>query len=177
MKGSLAILTTFLLLAGHAAAQPGPTGPPPTFKVVSGTDKTKGLIEFIETTTRLVPEQRAVIKEVVMIVNGMQVKQLVKEIVFVNVPVTEQRMVTIDAAKTRVITPDGKQLPIDEVWKRLKKDTVVLVSGDGNAPAQAYLKALNAETLVVIAPQPNGIVAPPIAVPPLGEKIPAPKKD
>jgi hypothetical protein len=81
------------------------------------------------------------------------------------------------------MTPDGKQLPIDEVWKRLKKDTVVLVSGDGNTPAQAYLKAVNPETLVLIAPQMDRIVAPGVTPlepkklePPL-EKIPPPPKN
>jgi hypothetical protein len=124
MKPALAILTTTLLLASQATAQPAPAGPPPTFKVVSGTDKTKGLIEFIETTTRLVPERREVLKEIAVVIDGRQVKQVVTEVVMVHVPVTVQSKVVIDAAKARVITPDGKQLPIDEVWKRLKQDTV-----------------------------------------------------
>ncbi len=183
MKDALAILTAFLLLTSFATAQPAPAGLPPVFKVVTGTDKTKGLIEFIETTTRVVPELREVLKEITVVENGVQVKQLVKELVTVHVPVTVQSKVVIDAAKSRVMTPDGKQLPIDEVWKRLKKDTVVLVSSNGNTPAQAYLKALNAETLVVIAPQMNGVVVPPVPPaivapkklePPL-EKLPPPK--
>jgi predicted P-loop ATPase/GTPase len=178
MKLAFAIVTTILLLAGHVSAQPAPAGPPPVFKVVNAADKTKGLIEFIETVTRVVPEQREVFKEIVVVKDGVQVKEVVKEKVSVYVPVTEQRIVMIDAAKSRVITPDGKQLPIDEVWKRLKKDTVVLVSSDGNTPAQAYLKALNQETLVVIAPQIDRIVVPPGVTPIEPKKLeppPAPR--
>jgi hypothetical protein len=62
-----------------------------------------------------------VAKEIVVIENGVQVKKLATEIVTEYVAVMEQKKVAIDAAKTRVITPDGKQLPIDEVWKRLKQ--------------------------------------------------------
>jgi hypothetical protein len=58
IKTAFAILTTFLLLARRAPAQPAPAGPPPGFKVVSATGKTKGLIEFIEALTRTVPVQK-----------------------------------------------------------------------------------------------------------------------
>jgi hypothetical protein len=158
MKASLAILTAFLLLASRATAQPAPSGPPPVFKVVHGADKAKGQIIFLETVTKTLPVQ----KQIEVIMNGVKVKQLVTELVLVQ----ETRTTAVDAAKSRVITPDGKQLPIDEVWKRLKQNTVVVISGDGNTPAQAYLRALNPETLVVIAPQMDRIVAPPVVVPP-----------
>jgi hypothetical protein len=186
MKIAFAIVSAFLLLAGNLSAQPAP-GVPPVFKVVSAADEKKGQIEFVETTTRVVPEQRAVVKEIVEIQNGMQVKRAVTETVTVYVMVMVQEISLIDAAKTRVMTPDGKQLPIEDVWRRLKKDTVVLVSSDGKTPAQAYLKALNAETLVVIAPQPMPQIGPapippkeppPPKAPPVPEKIaPPPPKN
>jgi hypothetical protein len=72
-----------------------------------------------------------------------------------NVFVPEERTTQIDATNSRVITPDGKQLPIDEVWKRLKANTVVLVSADGNTPAAAFLQALNAQTLIIIPGPPS----------------------
>jgi hypothetical protein len=66
--------------------------------------------------------------------------------------------VAYDAATSRVITPDGKQLPIDEVWKRLKPNTIIAISADSNTPDNAYLRALNPETLVLIpGPRPSGI--------------------
>jgi hypothetical protein len=64
---------------------------------------------------------------------------------------------TLDARDSCVMTPDGAQLRIDEVWKRLKPGTVLVVSGDGNRPAPAYLRALDPETLVFIpAPTKKG---------------------
>ncbi len=161
MRTALASLTALLFLANIATARPTPTGPPPVFKVVSGTNETKSLIEFVEVTYKYIPVQKEVAKEVVVLENGMQIKKIVKEVVSQYVPVMEERRVAIDAAKSRVITQDGKQLPIEEVWKRLKKDTVVLVSSDGKTPAQAYLRALNAETLVVMSPQLVRLVVPP----------------
>jgi hypothetical protein len=178
MKATFAIVTTILLLAGSATAQPAPAGPPPVFKVVHGSDNEKGQITLLETMTKAVPVQKVVFKTVAVVENGMNVSKTFKEIVTEHVTVEEQRTVMIDATRSRVITPDGKQLPIDEVWKRLKKDTVVLVSSDGNTPAQVYLRALNAETLIVIAPQMDRIVVPPGVTPIEPKKLeppPAPR--
>ena len=70
-------------------------------------------------------------------------------------------VIHIEAAKSRIITPDGKQLPIDEVWKRLKADSVVIFSTDGNTPGEAFLRALNANTLIIISPRPDFVPPPP----------------
>jgi hypothetical protein len=142
MKPILSIVTGLLIIASVAVAQPGPSGPPPSFKVVGSTDPAKGLIVFRETVYRTVPVQR----EVVEIVNGVRIKKTVTGYE----TVAEERTTQIDATNSRVITPAGKQLPIDEVWKKLKANTVVAVSADGNTPAAAYLRALNAETLIII---------------------------
>ena len=143
MKTTLAILTCLLLAPSIAQAQPGgQLGPAPTFKVVASTDKTKGVIVFRERSFKHVP----VIKEVVEIVNGQQVTKVVTTYE----TVAEDRLIEINAANSRVITPDGKQLPIDEVWKRVKANTVVLLSGDNNTPNPAFLRALSAETLIII---------------------------
>lgn len=158
MKTVIAIVA-IICTAGAATAQ---TGAPPAFKTVSSTNKDKGQIVFLETVVRMVPVQMAR----VVIKNGVQVTETVTEFR----PVFEQTLRAVDARNSRVITPDGKQLPIDEVWKRLKANTVVVVSADGNTPAQAYLRALNAETLVLILPAP-ALVADPVPVP-----IPVPKK-
>ena len=58
-----------------------------------------------------------------------------------------------DLGVSRVITTDGKQLPIDEVWKRLKPNTIVAISGNFNVPHESYLRALNPEILVIIPPE------------------------
>ncbi len=132
-----------VIIASQASAQPAaPLGPPPVFKVVNSFDKTKGQIIFLETLTRQVP----VTVERIVIVDGVQ--QKVTETRYV----TElmQQLAVHDATQGRAITPDGKQLPIDEMWKRLKVNTVVLVSGHGNTPNQVFLRALSAETLILI---------------------------
>ena len=85
------------------------------------------------------------VREVVKIKDGQQVKEKIT----VHVPVYEQYQTLIEAANSRIMTPDGKQLPIDEVWKRLKKDSVVAVSGGINPP-EVFLRALHADTLVII---------------------------
>jgi hypothetical protein len=142
MKPLLSILGCSLIMASVAVAQPGPNGPPPSFKIVTSTDPAKGHIVFGETVYRAVPVQR----EIVEIVNGQQVKRTVTEYV----TVAESRETKIDATNSRVITTDGKQLPIDEVWKRLKANTVVVVSADSSTPSAAYLRALSAQTLVIV---------------------------
>lgn len=141
------VLTSFFYLASTAAAQPGV---PPTFKTVASVDKEKGQIVFAYTVVKSVPQE----VEVVIIKDGQVFKERQTRYTYIS----EQRLSAIDASKSRVITPDGKQLPIDEVWKRLKPSTVVVVSADGNTPAQAYLQALNPATLVIIPPP---IIPPP----------------
>ena len=158
-------LTLGLLVAIGIRAQPVPTGSPPALKVVQSVDKTKGQIVFLEMVTRPVLVK---VKKIV-VVNGQNVA----------VEETQTRMelltvaVAVEVAKSRVITPAGEQLPIDEVWKRLKPNTVLAVSTDGKAPAKAYLDALNADTLVLIPPQ----AVTPKAPPPQPERLPLPKKD
>jgi hypothetical protein len=154
MKLILPILACSLIMASSAVAQPGPNGPPPSFKIVTSTDSAKGHIVFHEPVYRTVPVQ----KEIVEIVNGQQVKKTVTEYV----TVAETRETKIDATNSRVITPDGKQLPIDEVWKRLKANTVVVVSANSSTPPAPYLRALSAETLIIIPGSKLEKVAPPL---------------
>jgi hypothetical protein len=94
----------------------------------------------------------------------------------VQVPITEKVMInaklvdvtrvterdmhrTVDivyvVSEGRVITREGKQLPLDEVFKHVKADAPIAISGDFNMPAPAFLRALSAETLVVIPAQPK----------------------
>jgi hypothetical protein len=146
MKPFFFVLACFVLVTNDVTAQNVPQGLPPAFKVVVSTNPDKGELIFLDTVIRYVTEERFVQENV----NGVQITKTVK----VQVPVIEQRHILTDIGKGRVITPDGKQLPIEEVWKRLKANSVVLVSGDMNTPAPAYLRALNAETLVVIPAPP-----------------------
>jgi hypothetical protein len=116
----IAIAICVVVFAGLTLAQPGNEGSPPGLKIVSSVDKDKGQIIYIDTVMRAVPVQI----EKVVIVNGQQVREIVTEYRMI----LETRHVVFEAAQSRVITPDGKQLPIDEVYKRLKANTVVALS-------------------------------------------------
>jgi hypothetical protein len=140
-----------LLLASLATAQ---VNIPPAFKVIANVDKDKGHIIYADNIIRMVPVQKQVMK----IVNGQNVVEVVTEYV----SVVETRNVLIEAAKSRVITPDGKQLALDEVWKRLKANDVFALAADSNTPAKVYLRALSPDTLVVIPP---AVAMPPVPVP------------
>ena len=150
-------LLVILMPTTVALAQPG-SSVPPVFKIIAGLNKEKGQIAIQETVLRVVP----VTVEKAVVVNGQQMTVKVTEYQYVS----EQRVVVHDATKSRVITQDGKQLPIDEVWKRLTPKMVVVVSGDGKTPGQEFLRALNAETLVLILPPPTPMPLP----------VPEPKK-
>ncbi len=153
MRNAILSPTICLLAVTPVFAQP-PTSsaPAPTFMIVSKTTPAKGLMFSISYQT--VTEQVEV-KELVN-VNG-QVVEVIKNVSrSVYVPVETAR----DISNSRVITANGKQLPIDEVWKRLRPNTVVVLSGDVNTPAAAFLQALNPETLVIIAAPPKPMPAP-----------------
>src|SRR5580765_8402219 len=135
------VLTALLFAVGPALAQP-PKGSPPTFKVVDGTDPKTGKILFKEIRHQVVQviEKRQVLE------NGKNVIVDVAVNKFVPVEYTS----IIEANKCQIITPDGKQLPIDQVWKRVKAKSVVVVSGTGQTPGEAYLRLLAADTIVII---------------------------
>lgn len=150
-----------LVAASPAMAQPN--GPPPTLKIVTSVDMKKGMLFFKEVAYKPVTVTRE--REVDM--NGVKVKQQYTEVSMI----PEERVMTIDVSKSRVITTDGKQLPIDEVWKRVKANTVVAVSGGFNTPSEGFLRALNTEVLVVIPPAPTPVPVPvPMPVPPSEKK-------
>ena len=135
------VLTAFLFAAGQVPAQP-PKGSPPVFKVVDTTEPKSGKILFKEIVHQAVQvfEKRKVLQ------NGVEVVVDVAVNKFVAVEV----MTLIEANKCQIITPDGKQLPIDEVWKRVKAKSVVVVSGTGETPGQVYLNLLAADTIIII---------------------------
>lgn len=139
---SVATVIGVLIAASLVHAQPGGIGPAPVFKTVESVNKEKGVIQFREVVLSAVP----VVKEIVVNENGVQVKKTVT----VYETVAEQRMVEINAANSRFITPDGKQLPIDEVWKRIKAKSVVVFSGNSETPSQPYLRALSSDAVVII---------------------------
>jgi hypothetical protein len=109
---------------------------------VANVDEKKGQVFIVETLHKAVP----VTVERVVVVNGKEerVTETRQQMV------AEQRMIVIDMSNSRVITPDEKQLPLDDVWKKMKANSVIVMSANGNTPAAAYLRALNPETMVLI---------------------------
>jgi hypothetical protein len=125
-----------LVLAGFACGQPA--GPAPTFVVVRDAVPGQGLI--VLSTMKLVNELTP--RQQIYVVNGrvMTRTHYMSRWYYIQD--------TLDARDSCVITPDGMQLPIDEVWRRLKPGTVLVVSGDFNRPAPEFLRALSGDTLV-----------------------------
>ena len=146
---TLFAMAVMVLNASSSTAQPAaPTGVAPTLKIVSKIDKEKGEMLFEYSVSK--PVAVSVEKDVV--VNGITMKVVETELKFV----TESRVSLVKVSDSRVITTDGKQLPIEEIWKRINKGSVVAISGNNDTPAPAYLRALNPQTLIVIP----GIPAP-----------------
>src|SRR5262245_50307254 len=116
---NFALIAAFLV-ANAASAQP--PGPAPTFSLVRKTVHEKGHAILVRTQTiaEYVPFTEK------MLINGKLIDVTSYKMVYKQVAVD----ITYDLGTARVITPDGKQLPIDEVWKRLKPDTIVAISGN-----------------------------------------------
>lgn len=132
-----------IVLAGIATAQP-----PPILRIVANADKDKGQIFFAETVVQYVP----VTKTMIELENGVRVARTFTTYERVLV----ERVTVLDVAKSRVIAPDGKKVPAEELWKRLKKDSVFALSADSKTPAEAYLRLLNADTVVIVPPALKG---------------------
>ena len=147
MKTPLLTILGLVLSANLAWGQPAVPGPAPAFKIVTGADKDKGTITYRDTVTHAVPVQ----KIIAVNINGQVVNKVVTEYETRTVEVT----IMLPVADTRIITAGGKQIPIDELWKRVKADSVIVLSGNHDAPSQAYLRALNPETIVFIRSAPK----------------------
>jgi len=139
MRILVQILACFVLSANMATAQ-DPPGPAPKFVVVRDTIPKQGTI--VLKTMKAFSEEVPVKQKVN--VNG----QVQERTLYYHRAVYKYD--TLDARDSCVMTPDGMQLRIDEVWSRLKPGTVLVVSGDGNRPTRAFLGALSAESLVFI---------------------------
>jgi hypothetical protein len=83
----------------------------------------------------------------VEIVNGEKVEKVIREQRMVPVG----QIIQVETAKSCFITPDGKQVPVDDVWKRVKANTVVAFVDGDKAPDAPFLQALNPQTIVIIA--------------------------
>lgn len=142
MRFILALIAAVLLIRSSIAQ--APVDPAPVFKLITSTAPKKGEITYLE----LIPKIMLVDFPRPVIVDGQRFIETVK----VEQTYYEKRLIIIDAAKSRIMTPDGTQLPIDEVWKRIKANTIVAISPEGKTPAQPYLRALGADTLIIIPP-------------------------
>ena len=142
-------LLLLLIPAQFAIAQPPapPSGPPPIFASVRATTPEKGLATLVRTQTvaEYVPftEKKLFNGKLIDVTSyKMHYKQIAVDTYY-------------DLGASRVITADGKQLPIDEVWKRLKPNMIVAISGNSGTPHEAYLKALHPEILLIIPGEPK----------------------
>jgi hypothetical protein len=147
MKYAIAVLSCLLIVPSVPAqvSRPeGPKGPAPILRVVASADATKGLISVKELRFET-GETTKVVEEVS---NGKKLLRLVTEKVTVPVEV----VVNIETANCRIITADGKNLPLDDFWKLVRADIIVAISDNGTAPAAAFLHALNPATVVIILP-------------------------
>jgi hypothetical protein len=136
------LLPTLALALGVPApiVAPAPVGPAPTLIFVRTGNN--GGIEYQSTETQHVPVE----VETTVNVNGKQ--EIRKSIVYK--PVTVIQMKSLEKSSFDVLDVDGKKVE-EAVWnKTLKGGVIVLFSGSAALPDSAYLKALKADTLVVV---------------------------
>lgn len=161
MRRLILSLTVFALLAGRAVAQPKapfqtPSGPPPTFLVLTGVDPKAQTVAYTSQVTSHIPQPVTM----TIIQNGMQVK--VTKTVFV----TQMQLVTRKMAlKAMKITDSaGKALTTEQALERLRPGSILMQSADGRPVDAIYLRALRPETLVIVPAAPMGTE--PVPAPP-----------
>jgi len=99
------------------------------------------------TVTEFVP----VTKEIEVDDNGKKVKKQITEYQ----TRLRQVEVTFDPKKAAIATAGGKKLNLDDLKKRLARPQVVVVSGDGKAVDEAYLKLLDKDAIVIVPEAPT----------------------
>lgn len=119
-----------------------PATPPSMVQVYLSGDRLVSRTEV--TVTKKVPVKKTVANK------GGKTEEVVQLVAVPELRVVEifHSLTTLEAK-----TAGGKALDVEEVKKRLLRPQVVVMSGDGKAIAQAFLDALDKETIVLVPRQ------------------------
>jgi hypothetical protein len=128
-------------LAVGADVEPATTGQPPLF--VTASVKDDRLVRRIAITS-----YKAETRAVEVNVNG----KIEKRTETVQVPFMQMIEQAWDLKKATVKTAGGKKLDLDALKKLLDKPRAVIVSSDGKAVPESYLKLLDKDAIVIVAP-------------------------
>jgi len=157
----IAMLMCALVLAAADEPEPATKAPPPTILLASVKDD--HLVSRVAVTA-----YKAVAVTRKVKVGDKEVEVTTQEFV------PEMRTVEVkrDLSKATFNTAGGKKLTLEDAKKRLAKVQPVVLSSDGKAVDEAYLKVFDKDALVIVMPQAKIGVAPPPPPPP-----PLPKKE
>jgi hypothetical protein len=143
----------------HGQGPPAKVISPLHFVVDTGIDRANKIIGYTQTV--VVP----VYREEIVVVDGKEVRQMTTG--FENV----KRDGKFALKGGKVLDAKGKELPEDEVWKRVKPGSAVLVSVFGPNIEPAYLRILRDDAVILVLPQPPPappVPPPPVKLPPCG---------
>lgn len=131
------------------AAEPQPPGVPPQFAVVIKLDAEAGEVELRQTVMK--PVNETVEQAITNPATGkVEIATFLRTIY-----VSEVRARRLKLADTRVITATQDAVEPDDVAKRLKPDTAVLLQNIEQKLDARYLATLNGETLIfLVKPDP-----------------------
>jgi len=74
-----------------------------------------------------------------------------------------------DLKKATATTAGGKKISLDDLKKKLEKPQAIVLSADGNAIDESYLKLFDKDVIVIVVPMPRMDVVPfpqPVTPPP-----------
>ena len=159
----------FVILLGALALGADADAPKPPPRILTASVKDDKLVsKLVYTVMMVVPVTRKENQ------NGKEVEVTTTELV----PQQRTDVETFDLKKATFSTAGGKKLDLDAVKKRLEKPQPVVLSGDGKAVDESYLKLFDKDALVIVVPLP--IPQAPKAIPPLPggppKAVTAPKK-
>jgi hypothetical protein len=139
----LQTLLAAVVLAAPAPETPLPTGPAPQLAVVR-LNSDGNLVQRVT-----VEVAKEVLREIKKTIDGREVvvqqKFIIIEQTFVDEARAGKGLAAFDAT--------GKQVPADRLPGLLAKDTLVLISADGNKLDPAYLRVIKDGTLVLVLPR------------------------
>jgi hypothetical protein len=148
MYGLLFALLAVVLQSQGLCAQgqpAAPKGPPPRFLIVRSIDSTKGEVVF----DVQVVDQKA-LDQLTLLVYPDGHKRLTLGTKPIHVYLADGFKVSSKKAKWRGV--DGKEVSAEATAKRLKPGGMVLLSADGEAVEEVYLRMFKDDTLVLVAP-------------------------
>ncbi len=151
MYPSLVLSAALITPAAPVPRDTVPSTPGPAPQVLALKADASGTVRIVGTIPTKVTVTNAYFTVEQVMENGKPVQRQVQKQIEQDVVTSQYVNKTLADCNGKFMTADGKPLTVDEANNRVKNGATVLVSSDGKPISKAWLRAVSADTVVMVA--------------------------